>query len=89
MLKSVNENTNHLTQVPFLVLAGMVIILINNLIIIYQNVTNLYNNIKRIEYILTRLISFQASAWDPLFQKNTNNNIIYSWLCSSLLLAND
>ncbi len=45
--------------------------LINNLMIIYNNITNWYDNLP-IEYSLFRLALFQASAWNPLYQKTKN-----------------
>jgi hypothetical protein len=65
------SSTHKIKIVSFPVSAGMVFLflLINNQIIIYNNLTDQYNNNMQMEYSLTRLSSFQASAWNPLYQK--------------------
>ncbi len=64
-----NVSKNNKTKYPvvlFPVLAGIVLILINNLIIIYNRIAYKYNKNYQIEYSLTRLSLFWALAWDPL-----------------------
>ncbi len=67
------QSTTLILGVPFIVSAGMVLLLINNLIVIYNNITNEYknNNNEQIDYSLTRLSLFWALAWDLLYQKTT------------------